>query len=118
MKLRQYCHITALIIVTGLTAMPTTPAYAASDHVLEFRFGGRGRNPVVDTMRNYILGCLPNRTRIEGENPVAATGPWTVRVPAIQGREYSNADVERTLMSQGCARVRPIKVEGVRAWDP
>lgn len=117
MRLKQYFNVEALTVVAGLTAMPINSAFAASDHELNFEFGGRGRNPGVATMHDYILGCLPNGTWIYGGNPGNATGPWTVEVPAVRGRDYSNDDVEHTLMSAGCAGVRPVKVVGVDVQD-
>ncbi|KZL19290.1 hypothetical protein PsAD2_02041 [Pseudovibrio axinellae] len=117
MKIKYDCKSMAVAIVIALSAMPVQSAVASSDHELNFTFGGRGRNPGVTTIYNYILGCLPNGTWIYGGNPADAAGPWTVEVPAIRNREYSNADVEHTLMGAGCAGVRPAKVVGVDVED-
>ena len=117
MKPRQHFKIAMLALLAGLSVMSVTPAFASSDHELYFTFGGRGGNPGVQTMYNYILGCLPSGTWIYGGNPADAAGPWTVEVPAIRGREYSNADVERTLMGASCAGVRPAKVVDVDVKD-
>ncbi len=118
MKPEKHVKIAMLALLAGLSVMPVNTAYAATDHELNFTFGGRGRNPGVTRMHDYILGCLPNRTLIQNGNPADATGPWMVEVPAIRGRDYSNADVQRTLMGPACAGVRPAKVVGVTVTDP
>lgn len=112
-------RILAAMAMAGATAVFAIPqaAYASSDHELNFEFGGRGRNPGVPKMRDYILGCLPNRTRIYGGFPAHSAGPWDVEVPAVRRHEYTNEDVERTLMSHGCSGVRPAKVQGVTVTD-
>lgn len=98
-------------------SVAATPAFANTDHELQFTFGGRGRNPSVATMKAYILGCLPAGTYTFGGDPGDSAGPWDVEVPAVRGHEYSNADVHRLLMSGACAPVRPAKVTGVTVTD-
>jgi len=93
------------------------PAFAATDHELQFAFGGRGRNPSVATMKSYILGYLPARTRTFGGDPGDSAGPWDVEVPEVNGHEYSNAEVRRLLLSAACSGVRPAKVTGVTVTD-
>lgn len=100
-----------------LTAALAEPAFAATDHQLQFIFGGRGRNPSVATMKNYILGCLPAGTWTFGGDPGDSAGPWDVEVPAVNGHEYSNAEVRRVLLSGACSAVRPAKVTGVTVTD-
>lgn len=62
----------AVLVAVALTVVVAEPAFAATDHQLQFTFGGRGRNPSVATMKNYILGCLP-------------AGTWTLLSAACSG---------------------------------
>ncbi len=107
----------AVLAAVALTAVVAEPAFAATDHQLQFTFGGRGRNPSVATMKNYILGCLPAGTWTFGGDPGDSAGPWDVEVPAVNGHEYTNAEVRRTLLSAACSGVRPAKVTGVTVTD-
>jgi hypothetical protein len=101
--------------VTGFALPPA--AHAASDHELNFTFGGRGNNPGVVKMHHYILGCLPNKTWIWGGTPSDSAGPWDVEVPKIKNHEYTNAEVRNLLLSNACASVRPKKVQDVAVTD-
>jgi hypothetical protein len=110
-------RILAALATAVLFASAAEPALAASDHQLQFTFGGPGRNPSVATMKHYILGCLPDGTRTFGGDPGESAGPWDVEVPAVRGHEYTNAEIRVLLLGQHCAPVRPAKVVGVVVTD-
>jgi hypothetical protein len=109
-------RLLTLLLAALFAGVFAAPAFAASDHELQFILEGRGRNPSVATIKAYILGCLPDGTRTF-DDPDDSAGPWEVEVPALRGREYTNGAIHVLLMSNACAPVRPAKVIGVTVTD-
>lgn len=104
------------VLFTGLAALTLiapTSVQAASDFELNFTFGGPGRNPSVQTMKNYLMACLPAGSRTWGGDPGDSAGPWDVEVPAVRGHEYTAQVVRTLLLGRHCQPVRPAKVQDV-----
>lgn len=85
-------------------------AQAATEYSLKFTFDGIAANN--DTMKKYILGCLPNKTWIE-TFPGQPTDKWKITVPVVGGHEWNTKQVKDRLMSTGCDSVRPDTVSKV-----
>lgn len=88
----------------------TMNAQAATEYSLKFTFDGIAANN--DTMKKYILGCLPNKTWIE-TFPGQPTDKWKITVPVVGGHEWNTKQVKDRLMSTGCDSVRPDTVSKV-----
>lgn len=88
----------------------TVHAQAATKYSLKFTFDGTAASN--DTMKEYILGCLPNKTWID-TFPGQPTEKWKITVPAVGGHEWSTKQVKDRLMSTGCDSVRPGTVSKV-----
>ncbi|HTQ14631.1 MAG TPA: hypothetical protein VMH86_12225 [Rhizomicrobium sp.] len=104
----------ALVYGAVLAAALAAPAFATADHVVNFTFSGSGRHPSVKSIKEYILGCLPNKTRTFGGDPGDSAGPWDVETPAIKDRELSNDDVKLYL---SVCKIRPSRVATITVTD-
>ena len=102
-------NIAALALLSFATAF-TIHAQASTKYSLKFTFDGA--QPTSTTMKEYILGCLPNKTWID-TFPMQPTEKWKITVPAINGHEWNTKDVKNRLMSSICESVRPGTVNKV-----
>lgn len=101
---------TAATALLGFATAFTMHAQASTEYSLKFSFDGVQPNGT--TMKEYLLGCLPNKTWIN-TFPKQPTDKWKITVPAINGREWTTAEVKSRLMSSGCESVRPATVSKV-----
>ena len=85
-------------------------AQASTKYSLKFTFDGA--EPKNTTMKEYILGCLPNKTWID-TFPGKPTEKWKITVPAVSGHEWDTKMVKDRLMSTSCDSVRPGTVSKV-----
>lgn len=102
-------NIAALALLLLSTAF-TMHAEASTKYSLKFTFDGA--EPTNTTMKEYILGCLPNKTWID-TFPAQPTDKWKITVPAVSGHEWNTKEVKDRLMSSLCDSVRPGTVSKV-----
>lgn len=99
----------SLLIALSLLCI-AAPAVAASDWQLEFAFDGPGNRPAVNTMRNYILGCVPNGSGVNPPLPGGPQGPFHLTTPLINGHEIGDAALYNYLNN---CNLKPASVTGV-----
>ncbi|MGZ5008885.1 MAG: hypothetical protein ACXWFI_14190 [Methylobacter sp.] len=90
-----------------LTLSLATPAFANDKWELEFAFDGPGNPPSVDTMRNYIMGCVPRGSFVpQPPPPKQPTGPFSLTTPGT----LTDNQVYKYL--NGC-NLKPASVTGI-----
>ena len=102
-------NIPALALLFFATAF-TLHAEASTKYSLKFTFSGK--QPDNTTMKEYILGCLPDKTWID-TFPGEPTEKWKITVPPVNKKEWGTTQVKERLMSSGCDNVRPDTVSKV-----
>ncbi|UYK80835.1 hypothetical protein NG829_00440 [Xanthomonas sacchari] len=86
------------------------PALANSNWNLEFEFQNPGGRPTVATMRNYIIGCVPEGSGVGTPLPAGPRGPFQLTTPPVRGREVGDSALYNYL--NGCDR-KPASVTGI-----